>query len=278
METRVLVDPRPEHEFLFLDKQTKELGFIMTSAVDAKYRFLFSGRGLFGVTRSGDELIRFFANRLLNSPFPGGDFDYSLVASNGFRERPWLRVHSGLLSNDRNSQITRALRPAEIAIEILFDRFGVLKTNFKVDGDNYTARFLRTIKALHNYFLAENPAYAAEYMDTGKLMNAPSAKLSGEQVERRLPSSDDAWMDRIKLDEKTFALLLNRVFDKFEESPYNVGHKDRLRMILRFMVTGVDLGPEMRGIIENSFSAIIFSLIGSNGLVRLEENQQEDTK
>lgn len=268
------VQTTPEHKWMFTDEQTNDCSYEMISAADAKYRIFF-GAASFGGLVSGDpeQLVMMLDARKSEFPAPKAPrgstkaLPFTFVGSDQFPARPWLRVRSAGGSDEANAEISRALRAGEIAEKIFFDRFRVLRGVLRVHTPTYVTRINACLRALHNYFITENPAYSAEYADISGLMaelkltpptlesvkkdekeevkKQPSPKQekknkNKKKDEQKLqpPTKHQEWMQKLGMDEGSFQKLLKRTVPHLTEIKCDLSAEMQLRMVLHWVATG----------------------------------------
>lgn len=88
---------------------------------------------------------------------------YTFVGGKQFWQSDSMRVIVNG-NTEKNKEISRALKPAEIAMDMIVSRFGIFqfKHSLLMDG-----KLLQCVFKLHNFFLKTNPAYA----DLGQLVS-----------------------------------------------------------------------------------------------------------
>lgn len=275
---RGIIETTADNKWMFEDAQTKECSYFMLSAADAKYRIFFGAAGYAGVATGPNQMLDMMNERQKEFPKPKpirGSNDkkpipFTFVGQDKFNPRPWLRVRSAGQSEEYNAEISRALRPGEIAEKILLDRFRVLNKTLHVHTPAYITRINCMLRALHNYFITENPAYSAEYADVSQLVKeikvSPIEKPKPEkEVKKEAPTSSEddlkmpadhkQWMKRMGIDEKAFQKLLKLI------KPHNSFECDiplemRLRVVLRLMATGRGYLQEMDLMFTGTFLAM----------------------
>lgn len=165
VKKKVRIESRNPEILSCLEPATMDTFFWNYHVVDASYKILFCGMECLSIPGVPLGIIE-----SRQSGFPKSFF---FVGSDEMGPRgDWLRVPSG--SKDQEEEIKRAMKPAEIALEIMYSRFAVLKTTLPVKSMFYAGRLGRAIYHLHNYFLKNNPAYAddADEMMKGISMGA----------------------------------------------------------------------------------------------------------
>lgn len=185
---------------------------------------------------------------------------FTFIGNDVFSERKWLRVPSK--DNKDQQEIERALKPAEIVADMLVSRFGI----FRFEYPSYSCDPLYTgvIILLHNYFLRFNPAYA----DPEKLVKQCRAtqQAAPKQAEAKksvtMKMDDNEWMNRLKIDHKVFLELLNTIKPKMKEIKCDVNDEDRLRMAMKYLVTGVIGASDPVSLVSNTFCDIGKSMTG----------------
>lgn len=246
-------------------EQLTGLNFIMYSLVDANYRFYNGGIAYCTNNANNCAVAKNFAESIILDPFPES---HSVAAADGFPKRKWLRLQSDELDDETNFEISRALLPGDIAHDILYARFGVLKTNINVTSLWNIMGLIRAIKTLHNYFLDANPAYAAEYSNADKLVdelrlspranNTDDVKIKAATCHHDDP--DKEWMEKIHLDEYLIQHLLERVAPNLRGYSNNFDPDLLLCLLMRYFATGyIPIGLD--DTVADTISAIGESLV-----------------
>lgn len=228
--------------------------FILLNIVDSQYKFNFIGTGYPGTVAHENQILHIIEKRFEQCPLPKttqlpcGNRELSFVGCSVFEPAPWLTVASGAHDEQERREIARALRPAEVAHEVIFSRFGILSSKMHVPSPVYGTKVTRTICCLHNYFLDTSPKYAAEFIQREKRME--SLSLEEEEKEKQpegvlnyavpnyLLDEDQPWLDKLHMGRELFRELLDLVIPRVQNVTVHIGHERRLRMALRFLCTG----------------------------------------
>lgn len=210
-----------------------------------------------------------------------------------------MRVSTAGKPEEYNAEIKRGQRPGEIAEEILVARFGVLKSAMAVPTTTYALRVNACLRALHNFFIMENPAYAPEYVDVRNINLSPEevpveaeeeeppqqnnnrTKSKSEEDAKELfdkllmmesilqqrnvtasievPQSND-WMSILRMDDKFLAKFERKV--RMQNSwafPIQDPH-DRLVATLSYLATGEGYDVRLVDMFDNTFECIFKAL------------------
>lgn len=268
---------------MFRNTYTERTEFVFCAAMDANYRVFFGGVGYPGMLPNGDEenLLRDFEQRRSGFPTPSGPSGmrrpFTFLGTENFRGNPWMRVASAAKNEVERREIKLGLRPAQIAYEILLARFGLLRTTIPTPNSYYIKRMTRCIAVLHNYFLSNNSAYAAEYKDLDQMMTNLSLDTSAEfpapsiSVPRRSLGEDKEWLGKMYMDENAYRCLINLAMPIMQSIPSLVDPEVCLKVALRYMATMQGYDEQLCNILDTAFKVFDFVLNDYEGVVSTEE-------
>lgn len=97
----------------------------------------------------------------------GKTVPYVFVGGSDVKERPNVVVPLNPAPYT-GKELKRGLRPSEIAMELLSNRFRCFKGPMVVDGPKNMVAGLMVSCLLHNVLLEKSPEYAKEYTDCHK--------------------------------------------------------------------------------------------------------------
>lgn len=137
-----------EFQWMFQSPTSGSCEFLYCPAVDANYHIYFGGMGYPGVLTGDDQMMQVIEQRKYRFPAPkkvtGGELGktlpYSFVGSPPLKPRSWLRIPTSAKNDEEHLEIKHGLRAVEITYQILFARFGVLKTKIPMLTGVYAAR------------------------------------------------------------------------------------------------------------------------------------------
>lgn len=264
------VDAPPELKWLFETSNGKE-EFLYAVVVDADYHIFFKGMTFHAIFED-DHFTKMLEKHSSEYPHPSADrsgrkVPYTFVGSDDFEPSSYLSVLSSAKGEEDKLIIRQGLRPGELAMEMITNRFGILKTTIPLVSPAGCIRLTVTISVLHNYFLETNPKYSAEYKDVDQLRdNLPPANQGVKKgslrvtIPGRTLDEDKAWMDQMHMDKEVFQCLLQLALPHITKRAMGNSPTLSLRVALRYIATGKGYDPMVDGMLSHTLECIALAL------------------
>lgn len=182
----VEVVPPPEQEDLYCNEDGDPT-MVLIAGVDGNFRFTWAEFGQCGQTEDEEMLVRStFYDRWqkgeLDLPKPrtwpekncSRPIDYAFIGGHSFCMKPDMAVpmFNAWVEDPKeamfNKRLYKALRPGNIAMELLFTRFKVFEKPIAMRNMVDITYLVLVACLLHNYLVVRNPNYAEEFKDSYK--------------------------------------------------------------------------------------------------------------
>lgn len=239
---RILLNPVPECQLKYFNRETDDYSYTTLVAVDASVR-------IFSIAPEDQMQKKIRAHK---KHFPVYDVGpiFSFVGSDQLKARPWLRVVKKTNSEKDNLEVIRALGVVKTTEEYLYLRFAILNTVIRVTKKTDLPLMLDCIRGLHNYLFLENPKYSVCLTSMTMIHQAevncpPEVKLTKITA----LNSDTEWMARLGMDERVFQEIFDKLRGPLSILECNIDPVKALRIVLRLLATGEGYRPELEYLI-----------------------------
>lgn len=258
VQKRVQVICEPETDWMFVNPTsgTSDPHFILNAIADATYHIYSVSADFPGALSSdNDDLLKTI--NLGRPDFPIAQPPFTFLGHDQLKPQECLRLPSGAKDEEEQQEILQGLRPAEVALELLMQRFSILRAKIPVIGFDRTFVTCLSIACLHNYFLDHNPEYAK---DVVQLTTVREGERTPGTVKVSIPKYsfdlDKEWMDRMHMDEGTFQYLLSLTRPHLLKTAWDLAPELRLRVALRFMAMGTGFDSKVDSLFLSTYAAI----------------------
>lgn len=143
-------------------------------------------------------------------------------------------------------------------------RFGILRATVPIPRFGFDINVNRVICSLHNFFMVNNPAYAAG-LDSKMADLSVDEQMTLAPIKNSIPryavDVDSEWMDKLHMDNETFQHLLKLIMPRLLQNTYTRARPDlRLKVVLSYMATSKGYEPFIEYLLNNTFLAFNESL------------------